>query len=88
MAMSGAALRLAAAGRGLRGLRRTARPARAFSAAAAAAAEPTVLAEVRPNGVGLLTLHRPKVSAGRRAGVPPDPKGVGDSRDGDEGAPD
>ena len=67
MAMTGAALRLAAAGRGLRGLRRTARPARAFSAAAAVE-EPTVLAEVRPNGVGLLTLHRPKVSAGRRAG--------------------
>ena len=66
MAMAGAALRLAAAGRGLRGLRRTARPARAFSAAAAE--EPTVLAEVRPNGVGLLTLHRPKVSAGRRGG--------------------
>ena len=77
MAMAGAALRLAAAGRGLRGLRRTARPARAFSAAAAA--EPTVLAEVRPNGVGLLTLHRPKVSAGRRGGDPsrPDPEKKG-----------
>ena len=73
MAMAGAALRLAAAGRGLR---RTARPARAFSAAAAAE-EPTVLAEVRPNGVGLLTLHRPKVSAGRRGGDPSRPRKKG-----------